>query len=267
VVAPVGSAVEVRPLSPAIGGAVTGVDLNAGLDDATFELVREAFLAHSMLVFPGQHLGPDGQEVFAERWGTPVVHAYLAAHAVPDHPGVLRVTNMGKAQTLTENWHFDSAWFPNPPSITILAAQSLPAFGGDTMWASGYAAHDALSPTMRRLLSGLCGQFTGTLADDDGVRREVVTPHPLLHVHPETGRPSLRICRPGSVAGIEGMTPEESLPLLRFLYEHVSNHEFVYRHRWSDGDVVMWDNRCTIHYAVHDYGDAERNLHRMVIVR
>jgi taurine dioxygenase len=135
------------------------------------------------------------------------------------------------------------------------------------MWANTAAAHDALSPTMQGLLAGLGGQFTGTMVNgDDGVRRPVVTTHPLVRVHPETGRRALAVCRPpDSVVGIDGMTAEESLPLLAFLYQHVQKPEFVYRHRWQPGDVVVWDNRSTVHYAVHDYGDEARTLHRVTI--
>ncbi|HTH06613.1 MAG TPA: TauD/TfdA family dioxygenase, partial [Ilumatobacteraceae bacterium] len=132
--------------------------------------------------------------------------------------------------------------------------------------ANQYQAYDALSPTMQQLLSGLRGAFTGTMPDDDGVRREVVTYHPIVRTHPATGRRSLAIGRIESVPHIEGMTPEESRGLLQFLYAHAASPEFVYRHSWRDGDVVMWDNRCLLHYAVHDHGDATRLMHRVTVV-
>ena len=108
--------------------------------------------------------------------------------------------------------------------------------------------------------------FTGEVVGDDGERHPVTTYHPVVRSHPETGRRALGTGRIGSVPHIEGMTPEESRPLLEFLYDHVSRPEFVYRHHWSPGDVVMWDNRCLMHYAVHDYGDAERLLHRVTVL-
>ena len=144
---------------------------------------------------------------------------YLAPHAVPGSPAVLRVPNMGKAKTLTENWHFDAAYFENPPPIAILAAQVLPPVGGDTMWANQYAAYEALSPAMQRLLSGLRAAFTGSMPDDDGVRREVVTYHPVVRTHPATKRQALGIGRIESVPYFEGMTEEESRGLLEFLYQ------------------------------------------------
>jgi taurine dioxygenase len=258
---------SVRRLSTALGAEITGLDLNQPVDDDAFALLHQTFLDHSVLVFPGQHLRAAAQEAFARLWGTPVVLPYLAAHAVDGHPAVLQVRNTGKAKTVTENWHFDSAYFEHPPILAILAAQTLPEIGGDTMWANQYAAYEALSAGMQQLLSPLRACFAGTVVGDDGVRREVATPHPVVRVHPETGRQALAVGRPGeSVPRFEGMTDEESQPLLEFLYAHASRPEFLYRHRWSAGDVVMWDNRCTIHYAVHDYGDdQERTLNRVTV--
>lgn len=262
----VATRVQVRPLSTAVGAAVTGVDLGEPLDDEVFDVVRRAFLDHGVLVFPEQHLQPAAQDAFARRWGEPLVVPYLAAHAIPGFPAVLRVTNMGKEQTLTENWHFDSAYFEEPPPIAILAAQSLPEIGGDTMWANQYLAYEALSPRMQELVSGLRAAYTGSVVDDDGERREVEVFHPVVRTHPETGRKALGIGRIESCPRFEGMTHEESRPIIEFLYHHASRPELVYRHRWGPGDVVMWDNRCLLHYAVHDYGDAERVLHRVTVL-
>jgi taurine dioxygenase len=119
---------------------------------------------------------------------------------------------------------------------------------------------------MQQLLDGLRAAFTGTMPDADGVRREVVRFHPVVRTHPATGRRALGTGRIESVPYLEGMTPEESRGLLEFLYAHAARPEFVYRHRWRAGDVVMWDNRCLMHYAVHDYGDEPRLLHRVTVV-
>lgn len=129
---------------------------------------------------------------------------------MPEAPAILRVTNTGKAASLTENWHFDSAFFPNPPPIAILAAQQIPPLGGDTMWSNQYLAHDALTPAMQTLLAPLRAAFTGTMADESGRRREVVTYHPVVRTHPVTGRRALGVGRIESVPHIEGMTPAES---------------------------------------------------------
>lgn len=259
-------AVEITPLSPVTGAAITGIDLHEPVDDATLDRLRAALFDRCVLVFPDQHLDPAAQDAFGRRWGEPLVVPYLRPYQVDGYPALLRVENMGKQGTLTENWHFDSAYFQQPPPLALLAAQQLPAMGGDTMWANQYAAHDALSPRMRALLADLRIGFTGTTRDDDGNRVDTVAHHPVIRVHPFTGRRALAAGRPESAPTFEAMTPTESLPLLQFLYDHCSQPEFVYRHRWHPGDVVLWDNRGALHYAVHDYGDATRLLHRMTIV-
>ena len=260
---------DVRPLSPAVGAEVTGVRLGDQLSEATIDELFAAFHEHCVLVFPGQHLDPERQQAFAAG-GAPLVVPYLAAHAVPGTPAVLRVPNMGKAETLTENWHFDSAYFEHPPPIAILAAQELPAVGGDTMWANQYLAYEALSPAMQALLSNLRAAFTGTMPDDDGVRREVVTYHPVVRTHPvdqapiagdradRVGAALRRHDRRGEPTGLRVPLPTTS-----------SRPSSSDRHRWRDGDVVMWDNRCLLHYAVHRLwrrhtADAPRHRRRSV---
>jgi taurine dioxygenase len=260
------ASLQVRPRSRALAAEVTGIDLAALIAGDTMGALRRAFARYSVLIFPDQHLDPAAQVAFAQRWGTPLVVPRLAAHAVPEAPAVLRVTNTGKASTLTENWHFDSAFFETPPPITILAAQEIPELGGDTMWANQYLAHDALTPAMQQLLAPLRAAFTGSLPDESGTKRDVVTFHPVVRTHPATGRRSLAIGQIHSVPHFEGMTVEESRGLLEFLYQHASRPEFVYRHRWQPGDVVMWDNRCLLHYAIHDYGDETRLMHRVTVV-
>lgn len=252
--------------SPAVAAAVTDIDLRAAIGTDAMSTLWDAFHEHSVLVFRDQHLTPLQQVAFAERWGTPLVVPSLADHAVPDHPAVLRVTNAGKQASLTENWHFDSAFFEHPPPITVLSAQRVPELGGDTMWANQYLAYDQLSPAMQQLIDPLRIAFAGTLTDGTGGRREVVTYHPAVHIHPGTGRKALRTGRLASAPHIEGMTTAESRGLLEFLHEHASRPDFVYRHSWRPGDVVMWDNRCLLHYAIHDYGQADRLMHRITVV-
>jgi taurine dioxygenase len=257
---------RVDPCSPAIAATVTDLDLSEPIGAEAMSGLWRAFHEHTMLVFRDQLLTPGQQAAFAKRWGTPLVVPALAEHAVPDHPSVLRVTNAGKHASLTENWHFDSAFFEHPPPITMLSAQHVPELGGDTMWANQYLAYERLSPTMQRLIDPLRIAFVGTLPDDGGGRREVVTYHPAVHTHPATGRKSLRTGRLEAAPHVEGMAASESRGLLEFLHDHASRPEFVYRHSWRAGDVVMWDNRCLLHYAIHDYGEARRLMHRVTVV-
>ena len=240
----------VTPLTSHVGAAVEGLQLGL-LDEAEFDVVRRAFLEHSVLVFPGQQLSIEHHVAFAERWGDFSTNPFVSY--LPDHPGVLQLYNLGKPNAVTENWHYDSTFLPEPPSITILSAREIP-LGGDTMWSSQYRAYEELSPGLQRMLDGVRAEFAGTRLD------------PVVRTHPETGRKALFVGHPGdTMRRFEDMTPSESLPLMEYLYRHSTQPDRVYRHRWTEGDVVMWDNRCTMHYAIHDYGDAPRFLHRISI--
>ncbi|MGH1493973.1 MAG: TauD/TfdA dioxygenase family protein [Acidimicrobiales bacterium] len=255
---------HVTPLSGHVGASVQGIGL-AELSDRDFAAVRQAFFDHSVLVFPDQHLSIDEHVGFAGRWGEFSTSPFV--NYLPDHPGVLQLNNLGKANAVTENWHYDSTFLAQPPSMTVLSARQIPV-GGDTMWSNQYHAYETLSDGMKRMLDGVRAEFAGTrLAKRIGADTEVpFSLHPLVRTHPETGRKALFIGHPGdTVRRLEDMTPEESLPLIEYLYEHSSNPDRVYRHHWTEGDVVMWDNRCTMHYAVHDYGEQQRTLHRISI--
>ena len=258
------SLIEVRPVSGSIGAEVVGVDLRT-IDDQTFDLVHQAFLDHCMLVFRDQHLDVDDHIAFAARWGEFSVSPFVSY--LPDYPGVLPLANRGRAATVTNNWHYDSAFLPAPPKLTINSARDVP-IGGDTMWSNQYLAFETLSPGLKDMLVGRRVCFTGArLAALAGADEVPMTFHPIVRRHPETGRDALFLGKPGStVTHFEDMTVAESLPLLQYLYEHSVEPDRVYRHHFRDGDVVMWDNRCTMHYAVHDYGDSVvRDLHRISI--
>jgi len=257
--------ITIKPLSGSIGASVRGVSLGS-IDDQQFEQIRDAFLRYCMLVFPGQHLSPEHQFEFARRWGEIAVTPMLKY--VEGWPGLLKLNNTGKANSITENWHYDSTFIPAPHALTVLAAQQLPEAGGDTMWSNQYLAYETLSPGMKRMLVGVRAKFTGArIAKRSGVEGEPPHAfHPIVRTHPETGRKALFIGHPGdTLPHFEDMTEAETRPLLDYLYEHSVQPDRVYRHVWEDGDVVMWDNRCTMHYAVHDHGTATRILHRVTI--
>jgi taurine dioxygenase len=262
-IAPKTTDFTVTPLTGAIGAAVRGADI-ARLDDATFAKIRAAFLEHCMLVLPEQFVTPETQLAFASRWGeisiTPMVTTY-----VEGYPGLLRLFNRGKAESVTENWHTDSSFQERPPAITILAAKELPAMGGDTIWCNQYIAYERLSDGMKKLLHGVRARFCGArLARTHGHQGDVPEQyHPIVRTHPETGRKALFVGHPDTCTNIENMTVAESRPLLDFLYAHSVQPDTMYRHMWKPGDLLMWDNRCTMHYAVHDYGTQVRNMHRV----
>ncbi len=262
--------VVTRALSGSIGTEVTEVDLSEHVDDDVFALVKEAFLAsNGVVVFPGQFLTPAQLTDFGARWGELVVNPYIAEkHGFPGSPAALHVDNVGKAKTPTERWHCDWMFLERPPSITIASAQVLPPFGGDTMWANQYLAYERLSPGMKQMLDGLRGVFPGSqVSAVSGETEEFLGLHPIVRTHPETRRKSLLLGFPGdSLLCFEDMTPAESRPLLEFLYQHATTPDLIYRHHWQPGDLVMWDNRCTLHYAVHDFGDdVPRTLARVTL--
>jgi taurine dioxygenase len=257
--------IDIKPLTGAIGARVRGVSLSA-LDEQQFTQIREAFLKYCVLVFPDQYLEPEPQFAFAKRWGEIAVTPMLKY--VEGWPGLLRLTNAGKANAITENWHYDSTFIAAPHALTILAAQALPSAGGDTMWSNQYLAYETLSPGMKRMLAGVRAKFTGArIARRSGTEGEPPHAyHPVVRTHPETGRKALYIGHPGdTVPHFEDMSEAETRPLLDYLYEHSVQPDRVYRHLWQAGDVVMWDNRCTMHYAVHDYGTEERVLNRVTL--
>jgi len=256
---------KVTPLTGSIGAAVEGVDLNQPVDSDTFRTLHAAFLDHCVLVYRGQHIRPAAQVAFARQWGNPVQQNPLLK-GIDGFPELIQVTKIPKETASTEAWHYDSPYTPVPPKISILAAVQVPN-GGDTMWCNQYQSYERLSPVMKRMLGGLRVKFSGLrLARMMGSTDQLPTAtHPLVRTHPETGRKALYIGHRETAQQIEGMTCAESRPLLDFLYEHSTNPDNMYRHMWQEGDVVMWDNRCTMHYAVHDYGDAERILNRVTM--
>ncbi|GAF44159.1 TauD/TfdA dioxygenase family protein [Rhodococcus wratislaviensis] len=257
-------ALKITPLTGSIGASVEGVRLDE-LDDASFAAIHEAFLEHLMLVFRDQHIKPATHVEFARRWGDPVVTAMLTP--LDGQPEIVQITNIPKETSATEAWHYDAPFTEVPPKISILAGVTIP-HGGDTMWSNQYQAFERLSPDMQVWLTGLKVRFRGSklgkmLSVDEQDIPEAV--HPLVRTHPETGRKALYITHTENLLRVEGWTREESLPLLEYLYNHSIGPDNLYRHMWREGDVVMWDNRCTMHYAVHDYGNQDRALNRVTL--
>lgn len=256
----------IKRLTTALGADVSGVDLALPMDDATFDGIRRACLDHQVLVFHGQYLEPAVQVALTRRFGEALVIPYLKPLHLANYPEIVVVPNMGKANTLTEEWHSESSFLPNPPAYTILAAKELPEVGGDTMFANLYLAYETLSPTLQEVLGHLRALHRGVRPGSAAAAQGATGPqhsHPVVRSHSETGRKALYVDRAYSYC-FEGMTEAESRGLLDYLLDHTCRPEFTYRHRWAPGDVLLWDNRCTIHYAIHDYGDATRVMHRTI---
>jgi taurine dioxygenase len=254
----------IRPLEMNTGSEVLDIDVRT-IDENQFSELRAAFLERTVLVLRDQDLSPSELLEFTKRWGDPYVIPYGAA--VDGFPEIRPIVNVGKTRTITEAWHSDASFLERPPAHAILAAQRLPSTGGDTIFASQYSAYAALSEGMKQLLSGLRAVHEDhVLAASQGITPADTDScsHPVVRTHPETGKKCLFV-NPLFVTRFEGMTAPESADLLRFLFAHATAPEFCYRHRWRAGDVVMWDNRSTLHYAVHDHGDEERVLYRTTV--
>jgi taurine dioxygenase len=250
-------------LSPRIASEVSGIDARH-LTTASFELLAEVFHRRGVLVLRDQHLNANELLAFSSHWGTPWLGPMLKA--TEGQTSVATIRNRGKAGTVTEYWHCDTSFSAAPPAITMLSAVQLPAVGGDTMWCDQYGLYDAMSDGMKQMLLGLRAvhydkqrhkQLEGRAPSDESAA------HPLIRTHPVTGRKSLFIS--GQAEHFEGMTREESRPMLDWLLSLLGQPDYVYRHRWRVGDLLMWDNRCTTHYAIHDYGDHPRFLHRVTL--
>ncbi|MGW0658648.1 TauD/TfdA dioxygenase family protein [Streptodolium elevatio] len=252
--------IRVNRMSGSTGAEVVGADL-VRADTATLDALRAAFLEHHVLAIRGQDLSPHQLLSFAAEFGEVFVHPYVPS--LTGHPGVMEIYQM---VPLTETWHADVTFSAAPPRTTVLHARELPPAGGDTMFANQHLAYERLSPGLRRVLDGLTAVHQGTsLAADAGLTESTVTAtHPVVVAHPETGRPALYV-NADYTRRFADMTDEESAPLLAYLYEAATRHEFAYRHRWLPGDVVMWDNRSVQHRGVNDYGSARRYLHRVTL--
>jgi taurine dioxygenase len=254
--------VKVERRAGALGAIVTGVDLAAPVDDDTYAAVKRAFLENMVICIRDQAaMTPEDQLAFAARWGEISIHPYVPS--IDGYPGIMRIYD---PNPVTVTWHADTTHSPRPPALTLLLARVLPPVGGDTMFANTALAYEGLSPGLRATVDGLSAVHQGTeLAASAGLDRAAVTSvHPVVRTHPETGRRGLFV-NGNYVSHFEGWTPEESRPLLEYLYGQIARPEYTYRHHWEVGDLIIWDNRCTQHAVVGDTDGAERTLHRVTI--
>jgi alpha-ketoglutarate-dependent taurine dioxygenase len=272
---------QLRPLGATLGTEAIGIDLSLPLDDATFAWIESAFAEHPVLVFRDQELGAAELAAFGRRFGVPRKHA-LVKYRHPEHEEVSWLTNVeadGKIDWYgvkrATDWHTDSTYEPRLPLLAILHAKEVPSERGGTMFADMRAAYDALSPGMKaRLatLNGLHGRSTGPAGerlygDDKGATEKVYAelPRPAVLCHPVSGREILFV-NPMHVHGFEGMRRADAWPLIEELAAHATQERFIYYHRWRVGDVLMWDERATMHRGAGDYHPEERRVMLRTIV-
>ena len=254
--------IEIEPQTRAIGAVVRGLDLTQPVDDDTIQRLRTAIVDHLVLCFPDQAaMRPDDQISFASRWGILEPHPYV--EPIEGYPEVMRIYD---PNPITETWHADFTYSAQPPAFSFLLAKTIPPLAGDTMFANAYLAFEGLSDGLKECLRGLRAFHEGTeLALSKGLTLdEIRRVHPVVWVHPETGREALFV-NGNYVKHLDGWTAQESAPLLQLLYEQFTRPEISYRHRWSEGDLLVWDNRCTQHRVVNDTIGDPRDLHRVTV--
>jgi alpha-ketoglutarate-dependent taurine dioxygenase len=267
-------ALDVRQIGGRIGAEIHGVDLRAELDDAVFAEINAALLRFKALVFRGQHLDDEQQLRFAARFG-PLTTAHPTVPSVDGQPNILPV--QGDEGVRANRWHTDVTFVQSPPKVSTLRAVVIPSYGGNTLIANTAAAYQDLPEPLRVLADTLYAvhtndydyaqpQFTNAAAADYHkvfVSRRYQTAHPVVRLHPETGERSLFIG--GFAQRIVGLSSTESRDILRLLQAYVTRPENVLRVQWNPGDVVVFDNRSTQHYAPDDYGDQPRTLFRVTV--
>jgi taurine dioxygenase len=268
-------ALACRPLSPALGTEIVGVDLRREIDDQTFAQILAAWHDNLVILLREQELSEEDEVRFAERFGPPaVIHT---KQFVRNHPAVMLISNIredgkpiGALPDGEMHFHTDQCHQERPAMASMLYAIEVPSVGGNTLFANGYRAYETLPAEIKRRIDGrkaLNAYDYGSAATKRGTRLGDGVPsyvHPVVRTHPATGRKALYVNRLMTVR-IEGMPPRESDELLDFLFDHQERREFIYEHVWRPGDLLMWDNRCTLH-ARTDFSADERRLMRRVTI-
>ena len=283
--------IEARPLAAAMGAEIRGVSLGQPTDEQ-FADIRNALFRHKMIYFRDQRLTHADLEAFSLRFGPFAEDAYT--HGIPGHRNVhplIKEAHDRSGMVFGSGWHTDSPFLSAPPAMTILYSVQIPPLGGDTTWANAALAYSMLSETYRGLIEGLKVHFSmrdvlaaaqlaveisdspiGRLAatrdastlSDDLVRKVTGASHPLVRTHPVTGERALYV-DPSYGIGIEGMTGEESAPILKFLTDHLTQPAFTCRLRWEANMLSVWDNRLCVHQAYNDYQGHRRELYRTTV--
>lgn len=274
-------ALQVEPESSGFGAVVRGLDLSRPLPAAILDEIKAAWAAHGVLSFPDQPLTLEQLEAFTLQIGSFGHDPYIAP--MPGHPNVLELRREPdeKASNFGGGWHSDWSFQATPPAATILHGQVIPPVGGDTLFADCARAYEALSPAMQALLAPLRAVHSATrpygakglFARETEKRTMKILvseeadkslTHPLVRTHPVTGRKALFVS-PTYTIGIEGFAAPEANAILGFLFAHMTQEGFIFRHRWAADTLLMWDNRCTVHFAEGGYDGHLRLMHRTTV--
>lgn len=267
----------VDSLTPAIGAEISGIDLTQSLNNALLDSIYQALLDHQVIFFRDQAISPQAHLEFARSFGELDTPHHVYPH-VKEFNQIVLLENDEKRPPDTNDWHTDLTFKPNPPFASILHAQDVPESGGDTIWASMYAAYDALPDDIKARCARLSavhdmGSFRNNYINEDGDTDELnqamatvgSAVHPVVKQHPMTGKSYLYVNQ-SFTNHILNMTTAESDRLLQYLFNHIESPEFQVRFRWQSNSIAMWDNRVTQHYAVADYLPNYRRMHRITVV-
>jgi taurine dioxygenase len=267
--------IQVKPIAGALGAEIYGVDL-AKLDDEIFADIHQAFLDNLVIFFRDQTITPEQQVAFSARFAPVGYYPFLKG--LPDHPAVIEVRKEPEDKlNFGGVWHTDTAYLAKPPMGSVLYAKEIPESGGDTMFANLYLAYETLSDPMKAMLDNRNAVNSSQKGDaavgrqksidenpKDATDIQTESSHPVLRTHPETGRQALYVNR-GHTVCFEGMTPQESAPILEYLFEYQIRPEFTCRFQWAPGSIAIWDNRCALHYPLNDYQGQRRVMHRVTM--
>ena len=248
---------EVIRLAGSLGAEVRGLSLaEAGAEEA--EQIQALLTEHLVLFFPGQHLTPDEHIAFGRLFGELEAHPNLALGA--ERPEFFELRAEGGAGAIADEWHSDLTCQASPSVLAVLHMKKCPEFGGDTLWANMYKAYDELSPPMKEFCEGLTALHDAA----PHYRPENKAIHPVVRVHPVTGRKSLFVNEHFTRRIVE-LSHDESDMLLRHLTRWASSTRFTVRYHWSEGTIAMWDNRCTQHHVLNDF-EGERIIQRVTVM-
>jgi len=275
--------IAIEQVTPHIGAYVNNIDLTQDLNDMEVAIIHDALQKYLVLFFQDQRISSEDQLRFARRLGELESHPFVGH--VDQHPELLLLRNDREHPPQVNRWHTDVTFQELPAKGAVLRAYEVPDIGGDTLWASMYAAYEALSDGMQHFLSGLTAihDFEHVFFGKDGYgvggqmspqeraakiaegrKRWPLTEHPVIRTHPETGRQALYVNSIFTVS-ISGMKERESRALLDMLYQHIALPEFQVRFKWRRNSIAVWDNRCTQHYALADYWPQVRVMHRATL--
>lgn len=271
--------IKISQLTPAIGAEISGIDLSEPLTDSVSDAIYQWLMDYQVIFFRNQEISPASHMALAQSLGEPEPPHPIYPH-LHDHPSVMVLDFDGNNPQDTNVWHTDLTFKGSSPFASILYSRKVPPVGGDTLWASLSASYDALPDGMKSEIETLrgvndMGDFRNnfTVGETDGDAQKLVQGHlslgsaihPLVKQHPVTGKRFL-YCNPAFTVHIEGLTASNSARLLNYLFSHLTQPEFQVRFRWDNNTIAIWDNRCTMHYALYDYAPHRRIMHRVTVV-